>query len=73
MLNKPDFIASLVRANNEEVYKECRRYGRILADSEFDINEGNHKGSHRLITISHHGVEFVFHLHNGNVLSTQRI
>lgn len=70
MLNKTDFF---LIGDKDEFYREARRYGTIQLDSQFDINEGPQAGAHRIITVGHHGAEFVYHLHNGKVVSIARV
>lgn len=63
MLNK----AKWLKADEETMYKEARRYGNIVADAAFDLDDG----SHRLITIQHYGTKNMYHLKNGTVVLIQ--
>lgn len=69
MLNKSNFMQAFFKVNKEECYKECRRYGKIRADSEFDDEDG----PHRIISIEHHGITILFHLRNGVVLAMKKV
>ncbi|MNK14393.1 hypothetical protein D3C87_325130 [compost metagenome] len=69
MLNRSAFFALLASDDKQQCYTEARRYGNIQIDSSYDIDDGAHAGAHRIITIEHHGVALMFHMHNGNVLS----
>lgn len=48
---------------NMATYKEARRYGTILVDSEYDND--------RIITINHKDLDFTFHLRNGEVIDVK--
>jgi hypothetical protein len=68
MLNKTAFLSLMSTGDKQACYTEARRYGVIVGDSEFDIDEGGAAGAHRIITIQHHGMDCLFHLRNGDVI-----
>lgn len=73
MLNKPAFLSLVASGKCEECYKQARRYGNISVDSEWNIKGGPLQGAHRLITVSHHGLSILYHLHNGEVVSMSKL
>ena len=69
MLTKAQLLKAYNKGSLDEVVKELRRYGYISADKSFDIDEGYHKGAHRVCHIEYKGMEWKFSLHNGEVKS----
>ncbi len=67
IMTKRQLIAAYNRGWLEEVAKEVRRYGKITKDGEFEIEEGFHKGCHRVMLIKHKALEWEIHYHNGEV------
>ncbi len=69
---KRELIKAFKNADLETVSKQCKLYGLILKDKEFEIKEGIYRGWHRVTTIKHHGIEWTVRMHNGVVTGISR-
>jgi hypothetical protein len=66
-MNKRQILKAYDKGYIDDVVKQLRTYGTIARDHSFDIQDGYHAGSHRILSITHHSIEWSVELHNGNV------
>lgn len=69
MLTKRQLIAAYNKGLLDQIATECQRYGVVNASSEWYTEDGYHAGAHRVLTMTHHGIEWEVHKHNGETKS----
>lgn len=66
-MNKTQMKKAYNLGHLDDVVKQLRTYGTIAKDKSWDENKGYYAGSHRVMHIVHHNLEWEVHMHNGEV------
>lgn len=71
-MNKRQLLEALREGYLEDVRKQVLTYGTINDIKDWVTKDGYHAGCHRKTQTTHHGIQWVLHMHNGDIVSVTR-